>query len=201
MYTHLGVSSDLNKDDINPNIIKQSHYLLIEGYLVTSDATKNVAHHALDIATESETEKIITLSDPNVIKFFRDNMMELLEKKFAMIFCNKQEALNISMKNNIEDAIDFLKAYSSEIIITSGEEGAYVICNDESAHEIPEKVSPVDLTGAGDMFLASYIFAKINQKNLSDCVRFANKCAGEVIQEYGAKLDSDSAYKRLYENL
>ena len=105
------------------------------------------------------------------------------------------------MKDNIEDAIDFLKGFSPEIVITSGDEGAYVICNGERVHEIPEEVSPVDLTGAGDMFLASYIFAKINQKNLSDCVKFANRCAGEVIQEYGAKLDSDSAYKKLYENL
>ena len=201
MYTHLGVSSDLDKDDIDLNMIKSSRYVLIEGYLVTSDNTKNVALHALDFATENGTEKIITLSDPNVIKFFRDNMLELLKKNFDMIFCNKQEALNISMKDNIEDAIDFLKGYSPEIIITSGDEGAYVVCNGERAHEIPESVSPVDLTGAGDMFLASYIFAKINQKNLSDCVRFANRCAGEVIQEYGAKLDSDSAYKRLYKTL
>ncbi len=201
MYTYLGVSSDLNKNDIDINTIKSSEYLLIEGYLVTSEQTNTAALHALEIASENETKKIITLSDPNVIKFFRENMMSLLQKNIDIIFCNKQEAMNISMKDNIEDAIDFLKNYSSEIIITSGDEGAYVFNNNERAHVDAEDVSPVDLTGAGDMFLASYIFAKKNQKNLSDCIKFANMCAADVIQKYGAKLENDDAYRRLYEKL
>lgn len=201
MYTHLGVSSDLDKYDINENMIKNSEYLLIEGYLVTSDKTKNAALHSLNLAKENGTKKIITLSDPNVIKFFRENMMTLLKEKFDIIFCNKQEALNISMRDNIDDAIDFLKGYTSEIIITSGDEGAHVVFNQERAHEVPENVTPVDLTGAGDMFLASYIFAKVNKKSLSECIRFANMCSGDVIQKYGAKLESDNEYKRLYEKL
>ena len=64
----------------NSEDIKNSEYLLIEGYLVTSEHTKDVACHCLDIATENNVKKIITLSDPNVINFFRDNMMELLKK-------------------------------------------------------------------------------------------------------------------------
>ena len=201
MYTHLGVSCDLDKNDIDINIINNSQYLLIEGYLVTSDNTNDVALHALDVATSNGNKKIITLSDPNVIKFFRENMMRLLEKDMDIIFCNKQEALNISMKNNIEDAMNFLKQYANEIIITSGDEGAYVSHNNEIVHETTEKILPVDLTGAGDMFLAAYIFAKINQKSLADCIKFANMCAGNIIEKYGAKLDSDDAYRELCEKL
>ena len=126
MYTHLGVSSQLNVEDINQDVIKGSEYLLVEGYLVTSDETKNVASYSLDIATKHGVKKIITLSDPNVVKFFRDNILELLDKSFDIIFCNKQEALNISMSNNMDDAIDFLKKYAHEIIITCGEDGACV---------------------------------------------------------------------------
>ena len=37
MYTHLGVSSNLNVNDINENNIMNCEYLLIEGYLVTSE--------------------------------------------------------------------------------------------------------------------------------------------------------------------
>ena len=109
MYTHLGVSSQLNVEDINQDVIKDSEYLLVEGYLVTSDETKNVASYSLDIATKHGVKKIITLSDPNVVKFFRDNILELLDKSFDIIFCNKQEALNISMSNNMDDAIRFFK--------------------------------------------------------------------------------------------
>ena len=58
-------------------------------------------------------------------------MMELLQKNFDIIFCNEQEALNISMKDNINDAIDFLRQFSTEIIITAGGDGAYAYANNE----------------------------------------------------------------------
>ena len=50
MYTYLGVSSELNIIDINHNVIKDSEYLLVEGYLVTSEETKNVASFSLDLS-------------------------------------------------------------------------------------------------------------------------------------------------------
>ena len=197
MYTHLGVSSEISVDDVNQAAIKGSEYLLVEGYLVTSEETKNVASHSLDIATKHGVKKIITLSDPNVVKFFRDNMLDLLNKTFDIIFCNKQEALNISMGNNIDDAIDFLKKYAREIIITCGEDGAYVTIGSERFHKIADSVKPVDLTGAGDMFLAAYIFAKVRDKSVIDRIKFANTCSGSVIQVYGAKLDKQDLDKLL----
>jgi len=168
--------------------------------LVTSEETKNVANYSLDIATKHGVKKIITLSDPNVVKFFRDNVLELLNKSFDIIFCNKQEALNISMTDNINDAMDFLKKYAHEIIVTCGEDGAYVTVGSEKVHELPDKVKPVDLTGAGDMFLAAYLFAKVCDRSLADRIKFANKCSGNIIQRYGDKLD-DQDYSKLLEKL
>ena len=201
MYTYLGVSSDLSKEDISKESIINSEYLLIEGYLVTSDETKNVALHCLDIANENNIKKIITLSDPNVVNFFKENMMELINKKFDIIFCNKQEAYNISSSNNIDDSINFLNNFSDEIIITSGSDGAYVYHDSSLTHVTSDNVTPVDLTGAGDMFLAAYLFSKNKNKTTSESISFANKCSGRIIQTYGAKFDDVSEYKALYSEL
>ena len=201
MYTCLGVSSDLSKEDISKESIINSEYLLIEGYLVTSDDTKDVAKYCLDIANENNVKKIITLSDPNVVNFFKENMMELINKKFDIIFCNKQEAYNISSSDNIDDSISFLNKYSDEIIITSGSDGAYVFYDNLLTHVTCDNVTPVDLTGAGDMFLAAYLVSKNNGKTVSESIHFANKCSGRIIQKYGAKFDSESEYHDLYSEL
>tara|TARA_B100001063_G_scaffold163635_1_gene152687 strand:+ start:1141 stop:2133 length:993 start_codon:yes stop_codon:yes gene_type:complete len=201
MYTCLGVSSDLSKEDISKESIINSEYLLIEGYLVTSDDTKDVAKYCLDIANENNVKKIITLSDPNVVNFFKENMMELINKKFDIIFCNKQEAYNISSSDNIDDSISFLNKYSDEIIITSGSDGAYVFYDNLLTHVTCDNVTPVDLTGAGDMFLAAYLVSKNNDKTISESIHFANKCSGRIIQKYGAKFDSESEYHDLYSEL
>ena len=201
MYTYLGVSSDLSIEDISKEAIMESEYLLIEGYLVTSDETNNVAKYCLDIANENNIKKIITLSDPNVVNFFKDNMLELINKRFDIIFCNKQEAYNISSTDNIDAAIEFLKKFSDEIIITSGSDGAYVYYENNIKHESCDDVIPVDLTGAGDMFLAAYLLSKAKNKSISESIKFANKCSGKIIQKYGAKFDSEREYKELYSDL
>jgi len=197
MYTHLGVSSELCTADINKDAIVNSEYLLIEGYLVTSEHTKDAAIHSLNIATDNNVKKIITLSDPNIVNFFKDNMMELINKKFDVIFCNKQESLNISSTNNISSAMKFLKEFSKEVIITSGSEGAYVNHENELFHTPSKKANPIDLTGAGDMFLAAYMTAKIKNKNITDRISFANECSARIIEKYGAKFDTDRDYQDL----
>ena len=197
MYTHLGVSSELDINDINKHAIISSEYLLIEGYLVTSKNTKDAAIYSLDVATENNVKKIITLSDPNIVTFFKDNMMELINKKFDVIFCNKQESLNISSADNINSAIDFLKKYSKEVVVTSGSEGAYVSDEKKIIHVPSKKSKPIDLTGAGDMFLAAYMTAKIKNKKITERINFANECSARIIEKYGAKFDNDKDYKSL----
>ncbi|MEK9793563.1 MAG: adenosine kinase [Gammaproteobacteria bacterium] len=201
MYTHLGVSSNLSVNDINENNIMNCEYLLIEGYLVTSGSTQNVANHCLNIASNNNIKKIITLSDPNVVSFFRDNMIELLENKFDIIFCNKQEALNIAMQESLDDSIKFLHQYANEVVVTCGSEGASVSVNGNLTHEKADPAQPVDLTGAGDMFLAAYLFAKFNNKTTSECIMFSNLCSGKVIEIYGAKLESRNDYIKLKSKL
>ena len=197
MYTHLGVSEELCIDDINKSAILSSEYILIEGYLVTSDHTKDAAIYSLDIATENNIKKIITLSDPNIVNFFKENMMQLVNKNFDVIFCNKQESLNISSETNISSAMKFLRQYAKEVIITSGSEGAYVSDSHESVHIPSNKANPVDLTGAGDMFLAAYMSAKIKNKSITERIKFANECSAKIIEIYGAKFESDEDYKNL----
>ena len=109
MNTFLGSSSLLSIDDIDNQSIKDSEYLLIEGYLVTSDETMNVSIEALAIAQENNTKSVITLSDPNIVKYFRDNLLKLFNNKSHIIFCNEQEALNFSETTNLSQAQNFFK--------------------------------------------------------------------------------------------
>ncbi len=201
MYTHLGVSSELCIDDIDKNSIVNSEYLLIEGYLVTSKNTLDAANYCLDIAENNNVKKIITLSDPNIVNFFKDDMMSLIQKKFDIIFCNKQEALNVSSTKSINLAMEFLKKYAKEVVITSGSDGAYV-SHDEGIINVPcHKANPVDLTGAGDMFLAGYMLSKMRNLNVTSRIQFANKCSAKIIEKYGAKFESDQEYKDLLSTL
>ena len=196
MNTFLGSSSLLSENDISKESIKDSDYLLIEGYLVTSDTTLNVGIAAINIAHENNIKTVITLSDPNIVSYFRDNMMKLFDKKSHIIFCNEQEALNFSQANNLKDAEKFLKELTDMYIITLGSKGA--ICFDGiNDHKITgHQVESKDFTGAGDMFLGAFMH-KYSDTNILESMKFANYCASKIIQIYGAKFNNSNDYQEL----
>ncbi|OUX17692.1 MAG: hypothetical protein CBE17_03220 [Gammaproteobacteria bacterium TMED257] len=199
MNTFLGSSSMLSIDDIDNQSIKESEYLLIEGYLVTSDETMNVSIEALAIAQENNTKSVITLSDPNIVKYFRDNLLKLFNNKSHIIFCNEQEALNFSETTNLSQAQNFLKEITDIYIITLGSKGA--ICYDGTdTYKIEGlDVDSKDFTGAGDMFLGSFMH-KYDDGNFLESLSFANFSASKIIQIYGAKFNNKSDYQNLLEN-
>tara|TARA_Y100000996_G_scaffold86801_2_gene60582 strand:- start:3857 stop:4852 length:996 start_codon:yes stop_codon:yes gene_type:complete len=199
MNTFLGSSSLLSIDDIDNQSIKDSEYLLIEGYLVTSDETMNVSIEALAIAQENNTKSVITLSDPNIVKYFRDNLLKLFNNKSHIIFCNEQEALNFSETTNLSQAQNFLKEITDIYIITLGSKGA--ICYDGTDTYKVEglDVDSKDFTGAGDMFLGSFMH-KYDDGNFLESLSFANFSASKIIQIYGAKFNNKSDYQNLLEN-
>ncbi|MBH44121.1 MAG: hypothetical protein CMD88_01505 [Gammaproteobacteria bacterium] len=194
MYTYLGSSADLRHEDISTEMIKNSKYVLVEGYLVSSTTTTDVAKHAFEKASALKTKKILTLSDPNIVKFFHENIIMLMDQHLDMVFCNENEAYNISKTDNLSDAVNFLKKYSNEIIITLGEKGSLFSDTHGTVNVEAIKANPVDLTGAGDMFLASFIYSREKDNNVLNALKFANHCSGKIIEQYGAKLSHKQDY-------
>ena len=200
MNTYLGSSSLLCEEDISKDLISNSKYLLIEGYLVSGKSTLNSCHHAIKLANEANRKIVITLSDPNIVNFFYHEMIDIIKKNMDIIFCNEQEALNISKSGDINEAIEFLKKYTNKLIITLGENGVVYIDNNEvikiDGYDVPSR----DFTGAGDMFLGAFMHQYDNNKdNIKESLSFANMCASEIIQVYGAKFEDVSKYKTLIE--
>ena len=89
MCTNLGINSELSTDDINEEIIKKSDFLFLEGYLIASPNGVEVFKLALKIAEENGTKVSVSLSDPNIVKSFRNEIQSLLEIQCDLVFCNE----------------------------------------------------------------------------------------------------------------
>ena len=199
MNTYLGSSALLQTSDINKDAITVSEYLLIEGYLVTSEKTLEVSMAALEYAKKAGSKTVITLSDPNIVSFFRENLLKLFQNKSHIIFCNEQEALNFSETDNLKDAQIFLKEITEKYIITLGSKGA-MFFDGENLYSIKGiTVSSKDFTGAGDMFLGAFMH-KYDGTNPEETLSFANYCASKIIQVFGAKLNHKDDYQNLIDD-
>ena len=96
MNTFLGASADVSPDDIDESVISQSKYVYVEGYLMTGPASQKAALFAADRARSQGVKVAFTLSDRNVIQYFRAAMNELIGDGVDLLFANDEEAMCMS---------------------------------------------------------------------------------------------------------
>ncbi|RLG66963.1 ribokinase, partial [archaeon] len=73
------------------------------------------------------------------------------------------------------------------VIVTLGEEGAYIVSMSLSKKIPSFKIKVVDTVGAGDAFSGGLAYALVNGMDLKDAVRFANAAAAVSCTKYGAQ--------------
>tara|TARA_Y100001970_G_scaffold258448_1_gene338356 strand:+ start:515 stop:1516 length:1002 start_codon:yes stop_codon:yes gene_type:complete len=199
MCTNLGINSELSTDDINEEIIKKSNYLFLEGYLVASPNGVEVFKRALKVAKENNTKVSVSLSDPNIVNAFRNEIRSLLEIKCDLVFCNEEEALAYAETDNLEDAFEVLKGISSNFLITQGSSGC--IGFDGKNHiDIPgHKVKAIDSNGAGDMFAGAVLSCLCQGEGLEEGAKFGCYAASKIVSNVGPRL-SKEGYKEIKSN-
>jgi ribokinase len=73
------------------------------------------------------------------------------------------------------------------VIVKMGKQGARIFCGTESKHVEGFKVKAVDTTAAGDSFNAGFAFALAQNKEVEECVRFANAVGAISTTALGAQ--------------
>ncbi len=88
---------------------------------------------------------------------------------------NEKELIYLSGKNDLNEAISFIKKYTDILAIKSGNEGSTVCFGDEIIN-LPAFLneSVVDAIGAGDSFNAGFIYKFIMGNSIPECQEFGN---------------------------
>ncbi len=158
MVTHLGVSGGLSEKELVPEALRDSNYFYTEGYLVTSDSARKLSIAAKGIAEEAGVKTAISLSDPNMVSYFKDGLMDMIGGGMDLVFANESEAMGMADTNDLNAAIAFLKTIAKEFAVTRGPEGALIYDGTNLIEIDPVKVEAVDTVGAGDMFAGAFLY-------------------------------------------
>src|SRR5690606_34991022 len=92
MNTFLGITETFSEKELRTEQLKNSKYLYMEGYLVTSPTGKAAAIKARDVARSSGVKTALTFSDPGIVGFFKTGFEEMIGEGVDIIFCNEAEA-------------------------------------------------------------------------------------------------------------
>ncbi|HEY4712656.1 MAG TPA: adenosine kinase, partial [Aquirhabdus sp.] len=190
MHTFLGITTDLSIDQVDLAPLQTAKYLYIEGYLATSQTARDAVRSARAQARQQENTKIaISLSDPAMVQYAREGLVDLIGDGVDILFCNEQEALMFTGAATVEGAIIALQNQSKLVVVTRGANGA-VIGYDEVRIDVPPQVVPqvLDTNGAGDAFAGSFLFGLSRGLPLSDCGYLATAVASTLVGQFGARL-------------
>lgn len=188
MNTYLGITSDFSAAELHYEELKQSKYLYVEGYLVTSDTSRAAVLEARKVAKQHGVKMAMTFSDPSMATYFKAGLVEMLGEGVDVLFCNEDEAFAFTGKNNLAEAIQALKPLTHKLVITLGSEGALVVNADSEVKIAAQKVKPLDTNGAGDMFAGTFLYGLTQGLTDAQAGALASKAAAQIIQVYGARL-------------
>jgi bifunctional ADP-heptose synthase (sugar kinase/adenylyltransferase) len=121
------------------------------------------------------------LSNDDILHIGRNSKLSILDSKrilndeiidaYTFIKLNKEEFYrNKHLKNK------------KNIIVTLGQQGAII---DKKNYKIKKPLETIDVSGAGDTFVVSFILKYYKTKNISKSIKFANKMASDVVSKRG----------------
>ncbi len=188
MNSYLGITSDFSIKDLNLKAIAESNYVYIEGYLVASETGQKAAVEAARVARAAGVPTSLTLSDPNMVNFFRDGILEMAGDDLDLLFCNESEAGFIAESDDINVAVETLKQLSNRFAITQGANGALIYDGNQLIEITAPKVTAVDTNGAGDMFAGSFLYAITQGMSFTQAGELASMTSSHLVTELGPRM-------------
>ena len=190
MCTYLGISSQLSKEDINEDYIKDYEIIFLEGYLWDKGMSEEMFKHVINLAKKNNIKIAMSLSDIFCVTRHREDFFELLKNDLSILIGNENEINELMQKNNLLDSTNELKNINKLIIITRSENGSVTVLNNEITNCEGVKVEKVlDLTGAGDLFAAGFLKEYLDKSNIKKCLQAGSNLAAKIIQKVGARLN------------
>ncbi|SNS96736.1 Sugar or nucleoside kinase, ribokinase family [Ekhidna lutea] len=200
MNTYLGITADFSVNELQEEAIKNSTYLFMEGFLVSSPTGLEAMKKAKELAQKHGVKVSLTFSDPSMVKYFGDQMKEVVGDGVDLLFCNIEEAELFTGVNGEEEVKKAISKVAREFVITKGKDGA-VAFDGNSYHEIePFPTKAIDATGAGDMFAGAFLYGINHGLSHAQAGKLASAASSAVVSKFGPRLNQNHI-KEIRENV
>jgi sugar/nucleoside kinase (ribokinase family) len=181
--TYLGSISEVRRSDITPEILAHSDHLHVGSYFLQ----RRLHPDMLDLLQEARRRGLTTSVDPGWDNFMEWNAGILDMLPFVDVFLpNLVEARQITAAGSTGAAIETLARRGNTVVVKMGGEGCLVRHRDTGFHSPAFGVQVVDVTSAGDVFNAGFLYGFLEGWSLEQAARFANACGALAVSQVGS---------------
>ena len=183
--TYLGAAVELNAEELDEKEFKGYSYFHIEGYLVQNH---ELIRQAVKIAKKHGLKISLDLASYNVVEQNMEFLDEIIRDYVDIVFANQEEAKAFTGLDP-EGALSELAGLCDIAVVKVGSKGS-LIQRGKEVHRVGViDVTPLDTTGAGDLYASGFIYGLINKYPLSCCGEIGSILSGKVIEVVGPKMD------------
>ncbi len=129
----------------------------------------------------------IAISDPFCVERYRADFLNLIEDELGYVIGNDAEIKSLFKTYDFETALAKTVELCELVVCTRGGEGVSVIANDVRVDVSVDEITPVDATGAGDQFIAGFLYGLMTEQPIEICCKIGYGAVGEVIRHLGAR--------------
>lgn len=180
----LALSDTSALDKLPVEYIIKKDYVLKSSEVIVVDAA--LPSDVMDVIVQKYASSKRIFIDPVSVgkaKSIKDKL-----HYFNTIKCNRLEAeflsdIKIKSNDDVIKAADGLKSKGIKCVyITLGDKGVYYSTDKESGFMKTLPTVIQNVTGAGDAFMAGLVYAKLNEYDEKDSVKFALACASIALE-------------------
>ncbi|HKZ95605.1 MAG TPA: adenosine kinase [Hyphomicrobiaceae bacterium] len=194
MNTFLGISTDLDHGEVDPNLIAAASIVYLEGYLFDRPEAKAAFRQAVSIAASAGRTVALTLSDSFCVNRHRAEFLELIRSGIGILFANESEITALYETTSFDEALRRAAADTELAVLTRSEKGSVIVAKGETTVVPIESVKVVDTTGAGDLYAAGFLYGLSHGRDMAAAGRLGSFAAAEIIGHIGARPEARLAH-------
>jgi sugar/nucleoside kinase (ribokinase family) len=186
--TYLGASDELLAEDLTSDIFTGYDLFYVEGYLVQN---RELIDKALHLARTAGLTVCLDLASYNIVRDNAEFLMELLRNYVDIVFANEEEVKAL-LGHEPHKAIKMLAEICETAVVKIGAKGSLIMKGREKIEIEAVNSTPVDTTGAGDLYASGFIYGLSQNASLFSCGHIGSILAGKVIEVLGAKMEEST---------
>lgn len=174
-------------DDLNPSLFASAKVIHHEGYNIRSP---EFFRQACQLSKEQGALCSLDLGSFALVRENREVFLKTIDQYVDILFGNADEMLALyESESALETALLHRNGIS---VVLLGKKGCIVYCNGHKFTYQTDSLSSVDTTGAGDLFVAGFIYGITHNFSLENCARLGNWLGGEIVLWLGGEIPNEA---------
>jgi len=184
MRTYLGAGAEMHPEDLTPSQFLGVKLVHLEGYNLVKGM---LVEESMRMAKEAGALISIDLASYEMVKMYRERLLDLLEDYVDIVIANADEAWALTGLPP-EESCHALQKICTTAVVLFGEGGCWVGQDNLVIHGPPFPINPIDTTGAGDLFTSGFLHGYLEGKPLKECARMGNLLGSAVVSVLGTEI-------------